>query len=813
MESTKGTETVETTSKEEEDAAEDEANSEDEENSEYEPATKPQLRSLNRKPRAAGDPYQKLCGQRVGILVDVSGSTVNFVSQYQDALRAVRDNLAGTGSEVGIRPFATNSPALPGRGFTPRELDDAGVKELNTFIDNLGKEWPQSNELLSSNYSIALQSALGRGYDEIIVIGDGFIENGGLVPGRSGTYSGRVFDSFNYADQLRQEGTRVVALKMGDVDTSNGNVYWSDSTYRLNNYFPDSQTPPPGFERGEDGAVEKKNGRQLTTVKWRTVEGEVGSRTAYGDGRRSDLFVRWKFTSPEKYLGRVADRVVNSDYNQLAADLGELTSGCVGTIKIHKKIVDANGKVDNKADTGGFTFQADRALVNDREQRNVRQSTGNDGVTTFNYPVAKNGTATITIQEILDQSSAYKLRPQDVAGNKKTVATCKVLNAGDDINVSYGSGSGRVVKSDVSKNSFSISGLKEKDIVDCTVHNTAGEPELSIAKSASTEPRVITNDGQEFQATYQVDVKNSGTAEGTPESIRELPAAPQGLRILRVEVENPENEDNSLIKKPIQLNKDGSAWVLPKSAMKPVPAKQTRSAKVNVIYRVEKMADLQGNLECPDGGLTNRVELDGDNNAEACVGLSIPSVGVVKFINGEDADTREEAATTTGGGDTTITYDIRNDGTAPLEKFTITDERLDPDTGNPAGAIVPEGLTCNRDSRVEKQGDTITVIPNEPLANGPVITCTWTSANLAAEPGEYHANRVTVSANAAAPGDQKLEEGDIAPVSATDDAWLFTLPVLTGNMPLTGGKGVWPFLLAGLALALGGAFALRRKTA
>lgn len=812
VESTKEAETVETTSKEEEDAAEDEANSEGEENSENEPAVEPRLRPLNRKPRAAGDPYQKLCGQKVGILVDVSGSTRNYVSQYQEALRAVRDNLVGTGSTVGVQTFASNAPARSGGGFAPRLLDSKGTSEFNSYIEGLGGEWPRANDLVASNYDAGLKSMQGQGYDAVILIGDGFIENGGVRAGRTGTYSGNVFDSIEYADALRRQGARIISLKMGDFDTSNVPVYLSDSQYNLNNYFPDKQTPPPGFERAKSGAVEDRK-NHLAPVKWPSVQGPVGDRTGFANRVRGPLHVKWKFASTDKYLDRLSDRVVKSDYGALAGDLEKLTSGCVGTITVNKKIVDANGKVDNKADTGGFTFRADRALVNNREQRNVQQSTGNDGATKFDFPVAKNGTATISIQEILDEGSPYKLRPQDVSGNKKAVATCEVTNAGSNVPVSYESGHGRVLKSDVSKNSFSISGLKEKDIVDCTVHNTAGEPELSIAKTASTEPRVITGDGQEFQATYQVDVKNSGTAEGTPESIRELPAAPQGLRVLRVEVENPENEDNSLIKKPIQLNKDGSAWVLPKNAMKPVPAKQTRSAKVNVIYRVDRMDDLQGNLECPNGGLTNRVELDGDNNAEACVGLSIPSVAVTKFINGEDADTREDAATTTGGGDTTITYDIRNDGTAPLEKFTITDERLDPETGDPAGALVPEGLTCNRGSRAEKQGDTITVIPNKPLANGAVITCTWTSANLAAEPGEYHANRVTVTASSAVPNDQKLEEGDITPVSATDDAWMFTLPILTGNMPLTGGKGVWPFLLAGLALALGGAFVLRRKTA
>ncbi|MBV7282594.1 LPXTG cell wall anchor domain-containing protein [Corynebacterium sp. TAE3-ERU30] len=817
MESTKETETVEATSKEE-DAAEDEASSEDEENSEDEPVDEPPLRTLSRKPRAAGDPYQKLCGHRVGILIDVSGSTTNYKDKYKKALRVVRDNLAGTGSVVGVRPFADQAPARPNRGFAPVELDGPGLAKFDRFIDDLDKEWPSiktENDLVNSNYSIALKSALGKGYDEIILIGDGYIENGGLVPGRSGTYSGRVFDSIDYADQLRAEGTRLVSLKLDNRNTENAKVYWSDSPYGLNNYFPDELDPPPGFERGTEGAVrsKNKNRKQLVKTKWSKVQGEVGSRTGFAQGRRSPLYVNWVFRSTKEYLDRLTDRLIKTDYDQMAEHLDALTSGCTGTVTVNKKLVDANGKVNNQADTSGFTFRADRAFVDQREESDVERSTGKKGLATFNFAVEKDGTTSMSIQEILEEGSVHKLRPQDVSGGKKTVATCEIKNLGKGVNVSYGSGSDRVVTSDVSNNSFTISGLRGNDIVNCTVHNTAGEPDLSIAKSASTEPRVITSDGQEFQASYHVSVKNSGTAEGTPESIRELPAAPQGLRILRVEVDDPEITGNSLIKEPIELNNDGSAWVLPKSAMKPVPAKMTRSAKVNVIYRVDNMADLQGNLECPDGGLTNRVELDGDNNAEACVGLSIPSVGVVKFINGEDADTREEAATTTGGGDTTITYDIRNDGTAPLERFTITDERLDPETGNPAGAIVPEGLTCNRDSRVEKQGDTITVIPNEPLANGPVITCTWTSANLAAEPGEYHANRVTVSASAAVPGNQKLEEGDIAPVSATDDAWLFTLPVLTGNMPLTGGKGVWPFLLAGLALALGGAFALRRKTA
>ncbi|WP_151641186.1 hypothetical protein [Corynebacterium sp. 11A] len=801
--STSDEETVETTSKET-DAVEDEADSEDE------PVDMPPLRTLNRKPRAAGDPYQKLCGQRVGILVDVSGSTRDHVGEYQEALRAVRDNLAGTGTEVGVRPFATKSPAISGRGFAPRELNDAGVAEFNSFIDNLGSEWPLQEVDSASNYDLALKSALGTGYDQIILIGDGAIESGSATGKRAGVYSHRVYDSFTYADQLRAQGTRLVALKMGNAVTDGNAVYWSESPYKLDTYFRDAENPPPGFERGTRGAVKKQKEDQLVAVEWSKVQGQVGSRTGFGDGHRAPLYVTWVFKSTTKYLERLTDRVVESDYRELTEDLDELTSGCVGTINVHKKIVDANGKVDNQADTGGFTFRADRALVNDREQRNVQQSTGNDGMTEFKYPVAKNGTATITIQEILDEGSSYKLRPQDVSGNKKAVATCKVINAGANVPVSYGSGSGRVVTSDVSNNSFSISGLKEKDIVDCTVHNTLGDPELSIAKSASTEPRVITGDGQEFKAEYQVDVKNDGTAEGTPDSIREVPAAPQGLRILKVEVDHPDNADNSLIKKPIELNKDGAAWVLPKSAMKNVPAKQTRSAKVNVTYRVDNVNDLKGNVECPAGGLTNRVELDRDHNAEACVGLSIPSVAIAKFLNGEDADTREDAASTTGGGDTTIRYDIRNDGTAPLERFTIADAQLDPDTTTPNGKIVPEGLKCDRGAQVEKQENTVRIVPNRPLAPNDVLTCTWTSQSLAAEPGQYHANRATVMASFNVPKGQMVNGDPISSVTDTNDAWMFTLPILTGNMPLTGGKGVWLLLLAGVALALGGSLALRR---
>ncbi|WKD62021.1 hypothetical protein CCICO_10110 [Corynebacterium ciconiae DSM 44920] len=813
MQSETSNSSTSTTSTETQEPEESEESDESGEPEDAEPVEQPEVRQLNRKPRAAGDLNQRLCGQKVGILIDVSGSTAQQKPAYKDALRRVGANLAGTGSTVGVQTFASNAPAKPNGGFSARLLDPAGKQAFDSYIDRLDGEWPQG-DTQRSDYQRGLASVQNQGYDVVILIGDGYMYND---PPRSGylagTYSAPVFEAINISDAMRSSGTRVLGVRVNE-DVQTARVFNSapvGGLRTLNQLFPDAQAVPAGFSRISGSEVVIFNNK---FQKPRSIRGSVGSREGlHSNGRWLPLYTQWQFDSPAAYLGRLTDTVVGSNYGQLADELDKLTSGCVGTITIHKEIVDANGRVDTRADTGGFTFRADRALVNGREQQRVQQSTGGDGATTFNFPVTKNGTTSIAIEEVLGGNSPYRLRPQDAPGGQKATAICQVRNAGSSAPISYGSGSGRVVKSEVNNKKFTITGLRDKDIVDCTVQNTAGTPEFNVSKSAVPQPRVITGNGQEFKAAYQVDVRNTGTVEGTPAQIKEIPSAPKGLSILRVEVQNPNEVRNSLIQRPGQLSKSGPAWVLPEANMRPIPAKQTRSVKVNVVYRVNNVGNIPENLTCPSGGLKNRVELSGNKRADACVSMSRPAVSVNKFLNGEDADTRESASSTTGAGQTTVRYTIRNDGSTPLTAFTIADAQLDPNTSRPNGKIRPTGLSCDRNARVVQQGDTVRVVPAQALAPRGSLSCTWRSDRLAAAPGDYHANRATIMASFNVPEDQKVNQNAIGPVSATDDAWMFTLPILNGDLPLTGGKGVWPLLLAGASLALAGGLALRRAKA
>nr|BFF08998.1 hypothetical protein GCM10025699_03010 [Microbacterium flavescens] len=166
-------------------------------------------------------------GLRIAIQMDLSDSvSASQRGQYRAALLGLVDSLVGTGTQVALFTFGASSPARSGwQAPTPRSVDTslAAIKsDITTFTGDPGGTQ-------TTNWDLALRSmatanaGLGDKYDLALFLTDGapnYISNsagnGGVGVDSYNVTTKSLEQAIFSANQLKSQGTRVVAVGIGD---------------------------------------------------------------------------------------------------------------------------------------------------------------------------------------------------------------------------------------------------------------------------------------------------------------------------------------------------------------------------------------------------------------------------------------------------------------------------------------------------------------------------------------------------------------------------------------------------------------------
>jgi len=168
------------------------------------------------------------CGINVAIIVDLSSSVSGYVPQIQSAISSFVDGLRGTPSQAALFTFGTASPA---NGYGPNTslMSVATTADANRF-KQLYAGWgnPPTNY---TNWDAGLEAASAvnqnpnpdEHFDLAVVLTDGnptvygSNRTNNNVPANSGyTRFREMEESVVSANRLKDEGTRVVAVGVGD---------------------------------------------------------------------------------------------------------------------------------------------------------------------------------------------------------------------------------------------------------------------------------------------------------------------------------------------------------------------------------------------------------------------------------------------------------------------------------------------------------------------------------------------------------------------------------------------------------------------
>ena len=759
------------------------------------------------------------CGAKIGLLFDASRSTQSNQPEMTAAVKKIISALAGTGSSLGIHTFSDASPSSPSLpNFGPVLLDGAGVSRANDYASRLNQAWDELN--LKSNIAAGFKSFQGQGYDAVILVSDGqpyYADRANPTSTFGRTSQEDLANTSDAARQLASQGVGIFSVLVAPEDPYY--IYNQQYTQQRDQpFFPDSAPIPAGVERSNDRSGWRIwfNGQFRTLTARDRVQGSPGQREVVRNGKAYPLYVTWTMVNSQQYLSSFSNFVTKiGSFTELGDALGDLTRGCFGVVEINKRIVDDKGAVLHTADaeTAGFTFSADRALVEESVRTNVSKTTDGTGKVNFSYPVTS-GPAAVTVTESASRPD-YSLRPQQIQG-KTVTATCTARNSsGQNLEVGYGSGTSIVVESDVENQRFTLRGMGREDRVICAVDNVLQKPEFSITKTkfGPGEDRVVgSQSGQILNAEYAVEVTNKSSVAARPERLLERPFIPRGMAIDQVVV--VPDGSNSLVSGEKQFTRSGNDWVLPGDSVNEIPTKASLRGRVLVTYRLVDATQIQkGQLDCRSGdrnrGFFNEavVAFDGGKTAasQACLSGSQPKLAVEKRIAGQDADSKEaSAAIFEDQSGIPIAYEITNKGPAAIVSAKLSDRLLNTTSGVPAGAFPISGLQCSGGATVVPDGDGAIVTFSTPIPAGRAVQCSWNAPGAALQKvGDYHADEITTEASYALPSGQAPsdENSAAARVIARDQAWAIRIPTAVGVLPEAGGDGVWKTLLGGFVLA------------
>lgn len=198
--------------------------------------------------------------------------------------------------------------------------------------------------------------------------------------------------------------------------------------------------------------------------------------------------------------------------------------------------------------------------------------------------------------------------------------------------------------------------------------------------------------------------------------------------------------------------------------------------------------------------------------------IPTPTIDIEKFdADANDADTATDAATLPDGT-TTLTFTIENNGAEPLVDVTITDTVVTGGTVADLACTFPDGTTGTTWAGPFAVGDTFDctadltgLAPGTPHEDVATVTAAGeTTGSDVSDTDAYHATRPAAPATPPAP---TSPPAPVAPPTSNEPGPAGTTPAAASpRLPVTGGAGVVPGLLAALALgATGMVLATRRR--
>ncbi|NJJ04464.1 LPXTG cell wall anchor domain-containing protein [Corynebacterium coyleae] len=398
----------------------------------------------------------KKCGLKVAIVADLSTSLkyadTNGFQASRTAASAMVDALAGTPTEVGIYHFSrtagTDTEAVSVQ-------DPQGVQTVKNAIAKWRDPTEKDKSEGATNWEAGLKAVQNQNYDVVYFITDGmptWDDTGWQKAGEDGTGAYVQEKSLNQAiiaaNALKSDGTRIVPL-MVDLTLKAGNTVTRD--YVLRNALPNGATGSldPGRVRFQRIGARNPGDYPRATYKYPGNEIIVNIEEAQKKEAKREGY--WHFFKGEditkdpnawshglrevKQMGEDisgdGDTIRVEGYSKLTEQLKSLATGlkndCEGTFTVQKRIVNADGSVENaQAKDWSFTVNAGNENVLDTGDGTLKSNsvgiTGDDGK--VRWRTVNEDHATFSVVET--QKDPYRIFQRDGAN-----AVCSIRETED----------------------------------------------------------------------------------------------------------------------------------------------------------------------------------------------------------------------------------------------------------------------------------------------------------------------------------------------------------------------------------------------
>ncbi len=230
------------------------------------------------------------CGLRVGLVLDLSGSTAGALPQLKTAANTFVDALVGTPSSMSLFSFSADSPAAGATQnyptLTPLSTQaqaDAFKARYANWSSGGGTNWDRG---------LAVAAEAANRFDVVVVITDGNPTNYSSPPQGSGSFNRlrEVENGIFSANAIKVEGTRVLGFGVGDAITADPNAglnlraisgptEYNGTNGNVADFLPNRQ-----LRRGRGGA-EGARSRQLPGLDHRGQAGRALDGTCGVDHR------------------------------------------------------------------------------------------------------------------------------------------------------------------------------------------------------------------------------------------------------------------------------------------------------------------------------------------------------------------------------------------------------------------------------------------------------------------------------------------------------------------------------------------------
>ena len=164
------------------------------------------------------------CGLRVGLVLDLSGSTSGALPQLKQAANTFVDSLVGTPSSMSLFSFSYDSPADGATQNFPTLTPVSTQGQADAFKARYANWSAGGGTNWDRGLAVAAEAA--NRFDVVVVITDGSPTNYGSPRQGSGSFNRirEVENGIFSANAIKAEGARVLGFGVGDAITADPNA-------------------------------------------------------------------------------------------------------------------------------------------------------------------------------------------------------------------------------------------------------------------------------------------------------------------------------------------------------------------------------------------------------------------------------------------------------------------------------------------------------------------------------------------------------------------------------------------------------------